>query len=504
MNKHSIYLKIIVAFLLTGFLSSCATMDSTKQYFANRNIIQEQTKMAHENIKKGDYYSAINCAFECLDCEENNKECQSIIEDNYKFAIDQIVNEINKIPANVYYVPHLKVKVDELKVFQCKLIDSGFIQSDIVNISELENYEDLSAKIINNMKVLLSKNNFHDLESEIKKYKEVNLPVTDEFVELINHIELSYWTNNKFDELVKFTKANKNYISNDTKKNLYRNACEVAEKEVLKNNKRKAIDMYSFLILLGYNNQDINNKINKLKKELSTFFVILELENSTNEIININNQKFLNEIKSEMEKNNEYAKVVLNDEGIEKFESISLEYNSCYDYIKKQGTSKIPFSKDIKYIIVPKIRAFKIQRRQPSIKTRAFNWNYSVDGNPFKIGANMYVNYGGYKVQYFQCDEYTEKVQGQMILNVLIFDVGKQKRVCEERLQFQIEDTATWGENPVAVGIINKVPATYYPSEMDYLIDVRKKSAMDDDEITKELISKAISKICKKAISLCD
>lgn len=135
------------------------------------------------------------------------------------------------------------------------------------------------------------------------------------------------------------------------------------------------------------------------------------------------------------------------------------------------------------------------------MQTKNANWKGTTWQEGVAAGFAEYQAYGRYKVQYYQYDEYTEKVNGRAVIDVIVYDVKQKKIALKERLESFKEDSAIWAENPMAVGIINKIPATLCPPEMQALLN-QKRPIMNDNELKKNLIERISAEIATKAEGL--
>jgi len=496
MDKKLYYLKLIVSFLVISSLLSCATSGNWQRERAKQNM-----QVASDFYKKGDSYSALISAIECLKNDSKNDDCIQLVKQIHVSAINREAKSLrDNPPRDLYELERYKGRVDNLQMVQSSLISYNFTANIIINVDELMNYEEFSKKITRSMNDLYAKKNADELGRQIEKYKELQLPANNDFVELINGLSLLYFGQNRYDAGTDFTRKNLALLKDDTKKTIFDILYKVAKKDAAGEQKMKALKTFSFLLELDKGNEDVTNWISRLRNELITMLAVLEIENGTDEIIKIDNQEFLTHMKSKIDDAENLVEVMIHDEGIEKLKSMCADSDGCYSYLKKQKLLNVKFQNNIRYLIIPRVKSFKVQRQSPSMKTVSFRWDFNRE-SAFAVGLNEYSAYGRYKVQYYQCDVYSEKVVGQMVLNILVYDALKNKLILEDRLQFQTEDTAQWGENPTVVGIINKIPATtVYPAAMGDLINARRSTSSDDD-ITKEMLLRAEDEISDKVKS---
>jgi len=106
------------------------------------------------------------------------------------------------------------------------------------------------------------------------------------------------------------------------------------------------------------------------------------------------------------------------------------------------------------------------------------------------------LNYGG-NVNHYEYTESTERVTSSQKLEFLVFDTKTKRIFMKDRIDSRYEDSSTWAENPMAVGRINKKPASYYPSKIRSLMSNRH-SAASDDELKSKMLNNAFEQMAKK------
>jgi hypothetical protein len=167
-----------------------------------------------------------------------------------------------------------------------------------------------------------------------------------------------------------------------------------------------------------------------------------------------------------------------------------------FDNLLQSKQVRFKVTKNIRYVISPKVTNIKINRSSPIIMTKTANWDFNVDGSAFLIGAQESLNYGGH-VNHYEYTESTEKVASSQKMEFIVFDTKTKKIVLKDRIDSRYEDSSTWAENPMAVGNINKTPASYFPSKIRGLISSRH-SAASDDECKNKMMIDAFEKIAQK------
>lgn len=488
MKKTSWYFK--TAFLMVTILSLCSCI--TTDY--SRINATSSMEIADDFIKKGDYYSAVGNALDSYGYKQE-ESTSNFIKLNHERGLEQGVQYLKTYKVSADDFNLFLAAVDDFVSVQNRLKQYKFISQDRVDVNLI--YQDYGKTLI---KELSDKNDIAGLDKFIMTCKQSNLGVNDVTIDLINKVSLSYASQGKIFELAEFYKNNKNFIKDETKKEIYEKLYDHATSSESLKQMKKALDAYSFIYELDRNNNKVAEKIKAIKSELLTMLIVLEPDNSTDELIKINYESYMNDIKSNVENTNKLLEVVLQDDGINKLRSVCLDFNYCYDYLKKQkDIGDIQFSNKIRFIVATKIINMKINRQPRFVSKKTETWNFASTSEAIQAGLASYSAYGGGKLTHFEYDECTERVSAKIIVNVLIYDRILRKVVNEDRIQLDAQDEITWAENPMAVGVRNKVPASTsaMPTALRALM-TRNKFTKTDGDIINELLTKLTAAVVEK------
>lgn len=476
--------------LLVIFLGACASWSSRMSH--------DYMQQAIESNKKGDIYEAFTHAVQAYQYDNSNEEAKRFIKENLHSAIATAVDSFKKAKVSTDELRSFREKVNQLAKTQGYLKDTNFIQVNIVDTNDIKvKYETiLLENLLKDIAATLEKEDAEAARKQIDKLSELDLPKTEQFNSAVNRLQHLFLTQGKFSIVIDFTKKNKDYLSKESFRETYFGLLNYAESDEAANKKR-ALETYLFLSEIEKDNPSVAHKISTLRNELLTMFAVLELENNTDEFLPVNNNDFISLVKSGIDSKESLSEVILKDDGLNDIKDRAINY----DFFRNKSDLDIRFENNIRYLIIPKIATIKINRQSPSMQTKNANWKGTTWQDGVSAGLAEYQAYGRYKVQYYQYDEYTAKVNGRVVIDVIVYDLKQRKIVLKERLESFKEDSAIWAENPMAVGIINKIPATLCPPEMQSLLN-QKRSIMNDNELKKDLIEEISAEIVVKAKSL--
>lgn len=484
MDKKTILLSLTVILALLQY--SCASYEQR----ASQELMQEATSYNSQ----GDTYSAVKAALKALETNNQNEEAKRFVQANYNRALEKAISTLNGIPKGMDELPRFRKELQALGNMQSTLKNYNFTQADIFDVNTAKNnYEtSLSQNVIKEIDVLLRKGDADKARALIDQYKSVGLPVNEQFIAVINTLASMYLSQNRYIDLIDYASRNRDFLKGEPFKEIYQGLLDYANNDAI-TNKRRALDTYALLLELDKNNDVVRNKILVLKNELLIMVAILDIENQTDEFIPTNNKESIDYIKSKLDDKEKLIEVIVKDDGINELKDRSINY----DYIRNNKELNIKFENNIHFLVIPKIANLRINRQTPSMVTKNASWKFNSYNDAIATGLAEYQAYGSYKVQYYQYDEYTENVAGRIVLDFILYDVLQKRIVLKDRIEVQEQDSVTWAENPMAVGIVNKIPARVYPMEIQDLMN-RKRSTMTDNEIKKKLISKISDEVVSR------
>lgn len=477
---------LIFISLLLVLLTSCASWSSRMSH--------EYMEQAMESNKQGDTYEALTKAVQAYRYDSTNEDAKKFITETLHTAMTSEADYLKNTNVSPDELEQFRENLRSLSNTQNYLKESNFIQTDVVNISDIKTtYENsLSDKLLSQIATALNNENPEIAAKQIGDYEKLDLPASPQFISQVNNLQEVLLNQGNFSIAIDFTKKNKSYFSDATLRETCAKLSEYAQNDE-NVNKKRALTTYLFLASVHKNNESIAKKIIQLRNDLFTMLAVLDLENDTDEFIPITSNDFAQSLKSGIDNQKTLTEVILKDNGLDDIRDQSINY----DTFGKTPKSEFHFENNIRYLIVPKLVSLKISRQNPSMVTKNASWHFNSAGDAVAAAIAEVDAYGRYKVQYYQYDEYTQEVAGRMVLDVLVYDVKDRKTVWKERLESSKEDAVTWAENPMAVGIVNKIPATVYPREIQTLMD-QKRPIMSDNELKKTLFDEMSAEIVAK------
>jgi len=219
---------------------------------------------------------------------------------------------------------------------------------------------------------------------------------------------------------------------------------------------------------------------------------VADMDNRTDEFIPLTSDDFTLRVKAGLDNKKDLIEVILKDDGIYDFRDRSFSY----EYFRSNKELHLNFEHNIRFLLIPRIASVRINRNGPTLTTRNVYWNAGNLGDAMAAAIVQGLSYSG-RVQYYQYDEFSEKANGRMVADFILYDVIDKKIVGKERVEVQVQDAVVWAENPMAVGVLNKIPATVYPPEIASLMN-RKRPLKSDDELKTDLSARLTDEIIGK------
>jgi len=491
MTNRNYFTSMIFVAIISISLLSCATTDYRQSY------ARVSMEAAEDLVQRGYYYAAVNRALDsfAISGEESTRQ---FIKQNLDKASEQGVQELKTYQVSVEKLDSFRSTANNFSIFQEKLKKYQFISTDKADIPSIQAKYELAVSqlLLQEMKNSSEKGDIEGLAKRIEAYKASKLAVDQNIVDFINKVSLAYADQGKIGDLIKFVNGNQGYIKEETRKDVYAKLYDLATSLEAQNKKRNALDTYMFLNELNNKDQRVSAKIATIRNELLTMLAVLDVEDSTDDFVKISNKEFAENIKAKVDNKEKLVEVILKDEGISKVKSACIDHPSCYDYLKKVKPADIQFQNNVRFIVATKIIALKINRQSPYPVKKTANWTGTSTMDGVRVGLMEYGAYGGGKITHYEYDEYTERVNARIIANILVYDRHLKKVSFEDRLQSEIQDETTWAENPMAVGLRNKVPASVMPPAIQSLVG--KRALATDDRLRDTLFTNLTDAIADK------
>lgn len=480
-------------FLSSIIISCCITgCASYRQIHYDSSLASAKESLLHK-----EYYSAVNSACDALrfQVDEKGKDAKEIIINNMNKAIRQQNEIINKMPSNSKSFQGVSIIENNIIAStKCAVYGTPLLNSDIdikeFNASVAKYKARFAEEVILSVTKLISSKESTNALNAITSYMDARLPANEKTDELVQNLIALFVEKGEADGLIEFAKLNSKYFNEKSTLQLCAGLYKDAERAERSNDYKKAIANYENVLSLNENSSVAKNSINRLTNEITTIFTVAETNNSSEESMVVSNIKILSLFKEGLEDKNKYIEV-------SSVKNLLIEENSFvvdFDNIMHAKDLQFKTDRKVRYIILPKITSLKINRSAPIITLKTANWDSSRDGNALFIGAGEYGVYGGGTISYYEYTEGCERVAAFQRLEFAIYDTSLKKVILKDRIETKVDDSVTWADNPMAVGVRNKVPATVYPSKIKDLIS-NQHSAESDDDIKSDLMKKAVERI---------
>lgn len=480
----------IVLFALFA-LTSCASYQQKRS-----DELMQETISLHAS---GKVFDSCNKALIALDINQNNVAAKKHLQDNLARAIDQRASEIESSVISIDTLSELRSKIDELEKLQTDSKRLGILQTNARDTSLLRKSAETKATNILLLALgdKVTQGATKDSVDLARKYKANNLPNTDRFAKTIGVMQLQFplGAGDEIRQAIAFNGEFANYFDKSTSHSFYSKLFSSAQSAEAFD-KKIALDVYKYLGTTNYEPSAVKEKIRILKNALMLMVCVADVENKTDEMLSFSSIDFAKSIKKVVDNESALTEVMVEDSCMADLRDRSIGY----DYIATNKTIPVKFESNIRYILATKISGLRASAQPASVVTRNANWQSGSTGSAISAGLKEYSAYGSYKVQYYQYDEYSAKSSGRIVFDYALFDAKSGKIVVRDRGEASVEDALTWAENPMAVGIINKIPATVYPEVIESLI-YKKRPLKSESEIKADLSQKMVSIISDRIMT---
>lgn len=470
---------LAIAIFALATLSACASYQQKR----SDELMQETSRL----LAMGKIFEASRSALTAFDINKSNDSAKKFLQSNLARAIDQKASEIESSKASIDSLVELRAKIDELDKIQSDSNRLGMSQANARDISLLKRTAEEKA-----MNILLSDLDDKTAQGLTKeaieiahKYKSNALPNTDRFAKTTGKMQLQFplRTDSEIRQAIGFNSEYASYIDKQLLQQFYSKLFSTAQSAEAYD-KKLALDVYKYLGAANYESATVKDKIKLLKNTLVLMICVADVENKTDEILSLSSNEFAKAIKRAVDNESALTEVMAEDSCMADLRDRSVGY----DYIATNKTIPFKFENNIRYILATKVSGLRFSAQPASFVTKNANWT----GSGISAGLKEYSAYGSYKVQYYQYDEYSAKLAGRIVFDYALFDTKSGKIILRDRSEASIEDSLTWAENPMAVGIINKIPATVYPEAIESLIH-KKRPLKTETEVKTDLAQRMVS-----------
>ena len=481
---------ILVCLLISAVflcLNGCASYEQKKY---DRHL-----ENANYSLQQQEYYNAVSSAREALRFAPG-QEAKDIISKNISKAIIQMKDTVEKKPLNYNAVAILGSDVNSF------VKDAMNSTQQIQNADkELEEFNksvtEYKAKYAETALVELNKF-IADKESDkaitaLSSYIKDGLPLNDKSKEAAKSLVNLLNEKNELVNIIGLVETNKSFFSSEVPQQIVSALYRDAKSSERSGDIRKAIKAYKVILAYDKNNTEAEKAVNRLLNEITTIFTVTETNNSAEESLATNSSKILTLFKDRLADREKYIEIA----SVKEFLAEEQTFDVDFDNLAQAKDIKFKSARKVRYVILPKVTSIKINRSAPLMITKTANWDYDVDGNSFSIGAGMYANYGSATVTHFEYTEGSERVSATQKLEFALYDTLTNKVVLKSRIDTRVDDFTRWAENPMAVGIRNKVPASYYPSQIRGLVS-NNHSAASDDYLKNKLMEQTVEQVAQK------
>lgn len=197
---------VLLLMLVTLLQYACGTTYGQKR---SQELIQE----AIATNSNGDAYSAIKKGLDSIYHDYKNEEAKKFIIANYKHAIDQKVDVLNRTIKSMDNLNRVRDDLTDFKIVQDKLKSCKFIQTDVVDINDLRHRYEMNVmqEAIKDIDSLLKQGHTEEARKQLELYKALDLTINEQFSSLINRLQILYLSQNNYVSLIEFTKTNKEF-----------------------------------------------------------------------------------------------------------------------------------------------------------------------------------------------------------------------------------------------------------------------------------------------------
>ena len=484
-NMKSTLGYILISACFLG-LNGCASYEQKKY--------DSYLESAKYSLQSNEYYNAVNNAQEALRFVPG-QEAKDVISKNLSKAIIQMKETVDKKPLNYDAVAKIDSDVNYLvkeatRTTQVQNVDK---EMDDFNQSVTKYKNKYAENTLSELTKLIVDKNSEKAISALSSYIKAELPQNEKTSEAVKNLVKMLEEKNEIESIISLVETNKQFFSPDISLQIFSALYKDAKNSEKSGNYKKAIKTYKTISAIDKNAVDAINAVNRLLNEVTTIFTIAETGNASDESLSTSSKKIITLFADKLADKETYVEVA----SVKEFLAEDQAFDVDFDTIAQAKDIKFKPAQKVRYVILPKVTSIKINRSAPVMILKTANWDYNVDGNAFSIGAGMYSHYGGATVTHFEYTEGSERVNATQRLEFALYDTVANKVVLKTRVETRTDDSATWAENPMAVGIRNKVPASYYPSQISRLVS-NNHSAASDDYIKNKLMELAVEQAVQK------
>lgn len=487
MKKLSV---VLLSLLVVFICTSCASVQHVRsvRYLAS----------AEESAKKGQFYAALTAAVNSY-TEEANEKAAEFIKRYADAGLAEGFGSLSSFGIARDKLDSFLRAAKELQDLQDKIVRHRFLASNSVDVAPVvAGYKTRLGVILREeMTECAEKHDNGGFIDRATVYMSMKLPATDPVVSaLANKVALECAAAGDAQKAAALVRVAEGVITRATRADAAEKLSGAALRHELEGQKRKAMDTYILAAGIDGENSFAREKAARLKRELETVFFVLDVENATDKILKADNAAFAKTIKGKIDDKDRLFEVVLQDRGLANLKKASVDYPSCYDFLRKSKNVSVEWENNIRVLIATKVISLKSAWGEGRPVKRAMEWDE-------KSLAALWREQDAYgsdaKIQHYEYTEFGESLQISLIAIVLLYDCKSGEFLCEERIELEASDETVWAEKPVAVGEKRRFAATVMPPELAALL--KNPHSVDENALKAHLVQKLAGETAKKVLA---
>lgn len=146
------------------------------------------------------------------------------------------------------------------------------------------------------------------------------------------------------------------------------------------------------------------------------------------------------------------------------------------------------------YALGIRIKTVKFNQEPVQRAPKAMRDNPSTMRALLQKDALQRAAYNNAYISHYEYTEVRESMNARIVFDYIIVDNKKKRIAYEDRIEEAYESTMVYAENPMVVGLTNKVPATYVPEQLYGLLN-NKARPKSEKSIKEDLVQNGLKTI---------